>query len=115
MADFESLKTVIAESKATLASAARTIRSLVQQRNEALAAANPTAVKAAQEETKVETTAKQLQAELELQRQDTEDAIAEAQTEPVLPAKPAAQPAAPEAPPTPRAAAIATQLPSLVK
>jgi hypothetical protein len=92
MANFDSLKSVVNDSKATLASAAKTIRALIQQRNTALAASDPVTVKAMQDETIVESQAKQLQGELELQRQDTEEAITEANAEPVLPPKPAVQP-----------------------
>jgi hypothetical protein len=77
-ADFESLKILVSESRATLVSAARTIRALIVQRDQALAAANPDDVKAVQETQRVATTAADLQAGLEQDRLDTEAAISEA-------------------------------------
>jgi hypothetical protein len=94
MANFDSLKQAVNESKQTHASAAKTIRSLIQQRNDALAAANPEDVKTARAETLVTEQSKTLQGELELARQDTEDAIKEANATPVIVPKPKPAPAA---------------------
>ncbi len=94
MANFDSLKQTVAEAKVTLASAAKTIRALIERRNAALAAANPDDVRQAHADTIAATQAKDLQDGLESARLDTEAAIAEANA-PVkaTPPKPAAKPA----------------------
>ncbi len=100
MADYQSLKGVIADCKSTLTGAAKTIRSLIQQRNEALAAAQPADITAAQEERKVVVEAADLQAGLEQARADAQAAIGEAEATPVITHKPTPEPAKPEYPKT---------------
>lgn len=100
MSDFNSLKTTVNESKTTLASAAKTIRNLIQERNDALSAASPADVKAAAEETKAVTTGASLQTELETARLDVEEAIKEANATPVIVSKPKVAAPGPVAAPT---------------
>jgi hypothetical protein len=87
MADMESLSLTTDACKGTLVSASKTIRSLIMERNAALAAADPALVAAMQKETEVFNTASTMRADLEAARKDTEAAIAEASANPVLPPK----------------------------
>ncbi len=89
-ANYESLKSIVEECKGTLIAAAKTIRSLIVQRNDALAAANPTDVVAATEQRVKATEAADLQAALEQARLDTQAAIGEAGATPVIVPKPKA-------------------------
>jgi len=76
--DLESLTIVVNETKATLTAAAKTIRSLIGQRNEALGAADPEAVREHHEAVTQEAAVAGLQAGLEAARQDLQAAINEA-------------------------------------
>lgn len=67
-AEFESVKQAVVESVATLSSAAKTIRSLIVQRNDALAAAKPEVAKAVTEVRLELTEAKKLESDLEIAR-----------------------------------------------
>jgi|HubBroStandDraft_5_1064220.scaffolds.fasta_scaffold413707_2 hypothetical protein len=78
MANFDSLKAAVNESKATLESAAKAIRKLIVDRNNVFAATSPERLEAAAAETRVQTTAEDLQTSLEAARKDCEEAIKEA-------------------------------------
>lgn len=78
MANQQTLNGLANETKGTLASAAKTIRSLIQQRNDALGAADPAVVKQVTAERLVAVESADIQAGLEQTRLDTEAAIAEA-------------------------------------
>ena len=83
-ANYESLKGVVEECKGTLIAASKTIRSLIQQRNDALSAAQPADVVAAREEREAVGKAADIQAGLEQARLDTQAAIGEAEAAPVI-------------------------------
>jgi hypothetical protein len=89
MADFESLKTTVNESRATHVSATKTIRGLIDQRNTALASTNKQDLEAEQLAQKNVAQAADLQAGLEQARLDTEAAIADAGVMPKMAVKPA--------------------------
>ena len=97
MANFDTLKATVNESKATLESAAKTIRTLIVDRNNGFAATSPERLEAAAAETRVETSAEDLQTSLEEARKDCENAIKEAgappKVTPVAPKAPAPAPA----------------------
>lgn len=78
MADFESLKSVVADCRQTLVNSAKTIRALIVQRNDALAAADPKALEAARVQRSEMYEAADMQAGLEQARLDTQAAIDEA-------------------------------------
>lgn len=90
MADLQSLTLTVDECKETLVKASKTIRSLIQQRNAALTAADPKSIEVAQQETETSANAIAIRSELETARKDTEAAIAEAGNIPALPPKTAA-------------------------
>ena len=84
MADQQSLNTIVNECKTTLASAEKTIRELINQRSDALAAADPAAVYAARQERLAIVQSADLQAGLEQQRLATEAAISDAWNKPAI-------------------------------
>lgn len=90
MAKLESLTITTNECKATLVKASATIRDLIKQRNAALVAADPDALKAAQDETDVAANEVAIRSDLETARKDTEAAISEAGGIPAIPVKTAA-------------------------
>jgi hypothetical protein len=92
MANQETLNGLANETKGTLASAAKTIRALIIQRNDALAAAKPEDVAAAKAERLTVVEAADVQAGLEQARLDTEAAIIEANA-PAVPTPKSAPPA----------------------
>lgn len=87
MADMESVTLTVNECKGTLENASKTIRTLIKERNAALAATDPAVVATMKQETDTAATALSLRADLEAARKDTEAAIAEATGIPAVPAK----------------------------
>lgn len=89
--DFNSLKTMVNETKGTVTSAARVIRSLIHDRNVALGAAKPADVVANAKTQQTSIEAADLQDGLDVARKDLDAAIAEAAATPtpVAPATPA--------------------------
>ena len=88
--DFNSLKTMVNETKGTVTSAARVIRSLIHDRNVALGAAKPADVVANAKTQQTAIEAADLQDGLDVARKDLDAAIAEAAATPtpVAPATP---------------------------